>query len=84
MVFWVYKYFEKKKNVLRITKILALFGSAYSFLIENNSFKKGNAFDLVFLILKRDSSSVNYKNFIIFFECPGGLKSVGPTQPDLT
>ena len=63
---------------------MALIGSAYSILIQNNYFKRCNVFDLVFLILKRDSSSVNYENFIIFFECPGGRKSVGPTQPDLT
>ena len=82
MVFWVCTYFQK--NILRISKILALIGPAYSFLIENNSFKKCNAIDLVFFILKRDSSSVIHESFTIFFECPGDLKSVGATQPDLT
>ena len=82
MVFWVYTYFGK--NILRISKISAHIRLTYTILIQNNSFKKGNSSDLVFLILKNDSSSLIHETFITFFECPGGLRSVGPSQSELT
>ena len=82
MVFWVYTYFGK--NILKISKILVHIRLTCTILIQNNSFKKGNASDVVFLILKNDSSSLIHETFIIFFECPGGLRSVGPSQSELT
>ena len=75
-------YIFLEKNILRISKILAHIDSAYAILIQNNYFKKCNTSDLVFLILKKNSYSVIHQSFI-FFECPGGLRSVGPTQSEL-
>ena len=76
-------YMCSKNNILTISNNLTHIDSAYTILIQSNSFKKCNASDLVFLILKKNSYSVIHESFIIFFECPGGLRSVGPTQFEL-
>ena len=71
-------YMCSKNNILTISNNLTHIDSAYTILIQSNSFKKCNASDLVFLILKKNSYSVIHESFIIFFfECPGGLRSVG-------
>ena len=73
-----------KNNILTISNNLTHIDSAYTILIQSNSFKKCNASDLVFLILKKNSYSVIHESFIIFFwNVQVALGVWGPTQSEL-